>query len=104
MTQEVSIARLRLRRVLRIARLFGMVQSVLIVLLLVWMSEEYVHNQFFQAWAGARLGSMAFFLNGTLAAFYAGLVIAYYGSVPEERREPMIVERRDVLVEAQAMT
>ena len=102
MAQEVSIARLRLRRVLRVARLFGLVQSIVIVLLLVWMSEEYNHNQFFQAWTEARLGILSFILNGTLAAFYTGLVITYYLGVPKEKSKPLIEKKENVLAEAQA--
>ena len=102
MTEEVSISRLRMRRVLRISRLFGFVQSAVIFLLLIWMAEEYNHNQFFQAWAGARLGDLSFFLNGTLAAFYAGLVIAYYLSAPEERSRLLVKKREDTFVEARA--
>lgn len=102
MAEEVSIPRLRMRRVLRIARLFGFVQSAVIFLLLVWMSEEYDHNQFFQAWAGARVGGLSFFLNGTLAAFYAGLVIAYYLSGPEERSRLLVEKRQDTFAEARA--
>ena len=103
MGQEVSIPRMQMRRALRAGRLFGFVQSLVILLLLVWMSDEYDHNQFFQAWAGARLGGLAFLLNGTLAAFYAGLVIAYYLSIPQERSRP-IEKKEEVLAEAHART
>ena len=102
MAQEVSIRRIRMRRALRIGRLFGLVQSIVVLLLLVWMSVEYDHNQFFQAWTGARLGGLSFFLNGTLAAFYAGLVIAYYLSVPREEVQRLVEKEVDVLAEAQA--
>ena len=104
MVQEVSITRLRQRRAMRIGKVFGLVQSVVILLLLVWVSEEYDHNQFFQAWAEARFGGLAFFLNGTLAAFYSGLVIAYYLSLPLGKRESLVVETNEVLAEAQATT
>ena len=103
MVQAVNITRLRTRRVLRIGKLFGLVQSIVILLLLVWVSDEYDHNQFFQAWAGARLGGLAFFLNGTLAAFYAGLVISYYLSIPEEKSGP-IEKKEEILAEAQPAT
>ena len=104
MGQEVSIARLRARWVLRISRLFGLVQSIAIVLLLVWMADEYGHNQFFQAWAAARLGGFSFFLNGTLAAVYAGLVITYFLGVQDTKWETVIVEREDVLAVAREAT
>lgn len=102
MGQAVSIRGFRMRRALRIGRLFALIQSVVILLLLVWMSEEYYHNQYFQAWTGARLGGFSFFLNGTLAAFYAGLVIAYYLSVPREKVRLLVEREVDVLAEAQA--
>ena len=67
------------------------------------MSDEYDHNQFFQAWADARLEGFSFFLNGTLAAFYAGLVIAYYLGIPNENSRPL-VKKMGVFAEAQART
>jgi hypothetical protein len=105
MADEVSIARLRTRRALRIGRIIVFIQSTLIFLLLIAMSEEYDHNQFFQAWMQARLGGLAFFLNGTLAAFYAGLIIAYYLSAPVgKEEEPPIKKVEDILVAAEAIT
>ncbi len=66
----------------RRARVVAFVQSILIFLLLVAMAVEYDHNEFFQAWVKARLGGFGFVLNGTLAAFYAGLMVAYYLNQP----------------------
>jgi hypothetical protein len=102
MAKEVSIALLRTRRALRIGRIIGFIQSILIFLLLIAMSEDYNHNQFFQAWAEARLGDFAFFLNGTLAAFYAGLVIAYHLSRPVQKEEMLTRKKEDILVETKA--
>ena len=58
------------------------VQSVIILLLFVWMAEEYNYNQFFQSWTNGNLGVFGFLLGGTLAAVYAGILIVMYLSPP----------------------
>jgi len=58
------------------------VQSVIILLLFVWLAEEYNFNQFFQSWAAGILGVFGFLLGGTLAAVYAGILIVVYLSTP----------------------
>src|SRR5713101_5765072 len=82
MVEEVSLAGLRARKAARQARVLAGVQSVVIFLLLVVVAEEYDHNEYLQAWAGMHLGGLGFLLNGTLAAFYAGVVIAFYLNRP----------------------
>ena len=82
MVEEVSIPGLRARRVARQARATARVQSVVIFLLLVFMAEEYYHNEYLQAWASAHLGGFGFLMNGTLAAFYGGVLIAVYLNRP----------------------
>ena len=88
MVEEVSIAGLRARKAAREARTLAMVQSVVILLLLVVVAEEYDHNEYLQAWAGLHLGGLGFLLNGTLAAFYAGVLVAVHLNrpVPVARR------------------
>ena len=58
------------------------VQSVIILLLFVWLAEEYNFNQFFQSWAAGILEVFGFLLGGTLAAVYAGILIVVYLSTP----------------------
>lgn len=82
MVEEVSIAGLRARKAAKQARVLAWVQSVVIFLLLVFVAEEYDHNEYLQAWAGMHLGGLGFLLNGTLAAFYAGTIIAFYLNRP----------------------
>jgi hypothetical protein len=82
MVEEVSIAGLRAKRAARQARVLAMVQSVVIFLLLVVVAEEYDHNEYLQAWAIRYLGPFGFLLNGTLAAFYAGVLIAVHLNRP----------------------
>ncbi len=89
MAEEVSIAGLRARKAARQARVFAFVQSVVIFLLLVVAAEEYDHNEYLQAWMGMHLGGLGFLLNGTLAAFYAGVLIAVHFSGPA----PGVAER-----------
>jgi hypothetical protein len=97
MAEEVSIHGLRSKQAARRAGIMVRVQAVIILLFIVWISEEYNHNQYFQAWAAKNLGVLAFTLNGTLAAFYAGLLIALFLNQPLppanvhrlKRREPV---------------
>jgi hypothetical protein len=78
MLEEVSIAGLRARQAERRARIVAGVQSVVISLLLVTVAEDYNHNQYFEEWASANLGGFGFLLNGTLATFYAGVLVAMF--------------------------
>ena len=98
MVEEVSIAGLRARKAARQARVLAGVQSVVIFLLLVFAAEEYDHNEYLQAWASVHLGGFGFLFNGTLAAFYAGVLIAVHLNRPmpavvrkERRREEIPV-------------
>ena len=102
---EVSFAGLRRKRAMRLSKFVAIVQSLVILLLLVVMSEEYDHNEFFQAWAGAHFGGFAFFLNGTLTAFYAGLVIAYYlRSSDKEGNAVLIRKKKEIPLEAETFS
>jgi len=78
MAEEISIAGLRAKRAARHGRIAAGVQSVVIFLLLVAVAEDYNHNQYFQAWASQHLGGLGFLLNGTLATFYAGILVAVF--------------------------
>ena len=98
MTAELSLAGIREKQLLKRARITAMIQSLVIFLLLVGMSEEYSHNQFMQAWVGVRLGGLGFLLNGTLAAFYGGLMIAYYLAPIKENAGPRLKRREELLV------
>src|SRR2546422_11514359 len=82
MVEEVSIAGLRARKAARETRILAGIQSVVILLLLAVVAEEYDHNEYLQAWAGMHLGGFGFLLNGTLAAFYAGVLIAVHLNRP----------------------
>ena len=53
-------------------------QSLVILALLVWISEDYNNNQYFQGWASQNVGGLAFLLNGSGAAFYGGLLVAIF--------------------------
>jgi hypothetical protein len=99
MGEEVSIAGLRAKQVARRAGLMARVQSVVILLLFLWMAQEYNNNEYFQAWAARTLGMFGFVLGGTIAAFYSGILIAVYLRPPTtpvslqkaEKPEPMVV-------------
>src|SRR6266851_9705187 len=82
MVEEVSIAGLRAKKAAKQGRVLAGVQSVIIFLLLVFAAEEYDHNEYLQAWAGMHLGGLGFLLNGTLAAFYGGALIAVHLNRP----------------------
>jgi len=102
MVEEVSIAVLRARQAARRARIVAGVQSVMIFLLLVAVAEDYNHNQYFQAWAGANLGGLGFLLNGTLATFYAGLLVAVFLRRPPDAAGQRVRKRERVVVSAEA--
>jgi len=99
MVEKVSLAGLRAKHVAQRAGLMVRVQSVIILLLLLWMAQEYNHNEYFQGWAARTLGVFGFTLGGTLVAFYAGILIAVYLRQPmtavslekAEKREPLVV-------------
>ena len=72
----------RAEQTARRAGLMLRVQSVVILLLFVWIAQEYNYNQFFQSWAAGTLGVFGFLLGGTLATVYAGILIVMYLSPP----------------------
>ena len=78
MAREVSMASLREEQVARRAGILAWLQSVVILLLLIWMSEDYNNNQYFQGWAARYLGGFGFLLNGSGAAFYAGILVSIF--------------------------
>lgn len=86
MGKEVSFSRLRAEQTSRRAGIMIRLQSLLILFFLVWMAEDYDHNQYFQAWAKTHLGVIEFLLNGTLAAFYAGVLAFFYLRQPIAQR------------------
>ncbi len=98
MVEEVSIAGLRARKAGREARILAGVQSVFIFLLLVVVAEEYDHNEYLQAWAGMHLGGLGFLLNGTLAAFYAGVLIAVHLNRPVPSISGKVWRREEIPV------
>jgi len=102
MAEEVSFAGLRARRAARRARIMAGVQSVVIILLLVAVAEDYNNNQYFQAWAGANLGGLGFLLNGTLATFYAGILVVVLLGRPLDAAGQRVRKRERVVVSAEA--
>jgi hypothetical protein len=78
MAREVSMASLKEEQMARRSGILVWFQSLIILALLVWISEDYNNNQYFQAWAGQNLGGLGVLLNGSGAAFYAGLLVAIF--------------------------
>ena len=72
------MASLREEQLARRAGILVWLQSFIISLLLVWISEDYNNNQYFQAWAAQNLGGVGILLNGSGVAFYAGLLVAIF--------------------------
>ena len=98
MVKEVSLAGLRAKHVAQRAGLMVRVQSVIILLLLLWMAQEYNHNEYFQAWAARTLGMFGFLLGGTIAAFYGGILIAVYLRQPTAPANLQKAEKPEQLV------
>jgi hypothetical protein len=98
MVEEVSIAGLRAEQAARRAGVMAWAQSVVIFLLLVVVAEDYDHNLSMQSWASMHFAGLGFMLNGTLAAFYAGLLIGLFLKTPPpnvfsrrmKRKEPVV--------------
>jgi hypothetical protein len=98
--KEVSIRGLGAEQEARGTGVLVWLQSVLIFLLLIGMAEDYNHDQYFQAWAGTHLGGLGFLMDGTLAAFYAGILTGIFlkGPLPHaiseriRRKEPVVPE------------
>ncbi|OLE68730.1 hypothetical protein AUF78_14650 [archaeon 13_1_20CM_2_51_12] len=74
------------------------VQSVLILLLFLWIAEEYNYNEAFQSWAAGTMGGLGFLFGGGLAAIYAGILIVLYLSPPITTAKPRKSERREMVV------
>lgn len=72
------MASLREEQLARRTGILVWLQSLVILLLLIWISEEYNNNEYFQAWAAQNLGGVAVLLNGSGVAFYAGLLVAIF--------------------------
>ncbi|OLE82273.1 MAG: hypothetical protein AUF79_20085 [Crenarchaeota archaeon 13_1_20CM_2_51_8] len=102
MVEEVSIAGLRARKAARETRILAGIQSVVILLLLVVVAEEYDHNEYLQAWAGMHLGGLGFLLNGTLAAFYAGVLIVVHLNRPAPVVANRLKRREEIAVAPEA--
>jgi TRAP-type C4-dicarboxylate transport system permease small subunit len=78
MAREVSLASLREEQLARRTAILVWIQSLVILALLVWISQDYNNNQYFQAWASQNLGGLGLLLNGSGAAFFAGLLVAIF--------------------------
>ena len=102
MVEEVSIAGLRARKAARETRILALVQSVVVFLLLVVVAEEYDHNEYLQSWASTHLGGLGFLLNGTLAAFYAGVLIAVHLNRPAPVVANRLKRREEIAVAPEA--
>src|SRR5439155_26144844 len=77
MGDQVGLDQLRQERLVRRTRWLVLVESLVILALLVWVSLEYENNLFLQSWAKTNLGPVSFLLNGTLAGLYAGALLGY---------------------------
>ena len=74
------------------------VQSVMILLLMILVAEEYNYNQSFQGWVSGSLGMFGFLLGGSLAAIYGGILIVLYLGPPLPPPIPQKAKRRELVV------
>ncbi len=77
MGDQVGLDQLRQERLVKRTRWLVLVESLVILALLVWVSLEYENNLFLQSWAKTNIGPLSFLLNGTLAGLYAGALLGY---------------------------
>ena len=64
----------------------GMVEAFVILGLISWLSLEYQHNGFMQAWIAQSFWPMGLLLNGTLAGLFVGLLAGWAGASFSGRR------------------
>ena len=68
---------LRKKEFTKRTRWLVLVESMVILGLLTWVSTEYENNVFLRDWVNANVGPLGFLLNGTLAGLYAGTLLGY---------------------------
>src|SRR5438094_9733681 len=98
MAREVSMASLREEQVARRAGIMVRLQSVVILLLFIWLSEEYNNNQYLQGWAAKYLGGLGFLLGGGLAVVYAGVLTVVYLAAPITTTNRTAEEQEEIVV------
>ena len=74
------------------------VQSVMILLLMILVAEEYNYNQSFQSWVSGSLGVFGFLFGGSFAAIYGGILIVLYLRQPLPPQIPQKAKRRELVV------
>jgi len=77
MADSVELSLLRAHRTVKRARMVGMVEAFVILGLISWLSLEYQHNGFMQAWVAQNFWPMGLLLNGTLAGLFVGLLAGW---------------------------
>ena len=77
MGDRLDMDRLEREQIVKRTRWLVWAESLVILGLLIWVSLEYENNLFLQSWAKSNVGPVSFLLNGTLAGFYAGLLLGY---------------------------
>ena len=77
MADSVELSLLRAHMAVRRARVVGMVEAFVILGLISWLSLEYQHNGFMQAWIAQNFWPMGLLLNGTLAGLFVGLLAGW---------------------------
>jgi F0F1-type ATP synthase membrane subunit c/vacuolar-type H+-ATPase subunit K len=77
MSDKLDMDQLRKKEFAKRTRWLVLVESLVILGLLIWVSIEYENNVFLRDWANANAGPVSFLLNGTLAGLYAGTLFGY---------------------------
>jgi hypothetical protein len=98
MTRVVSMASLREEQMARRSGILVWFQSLIILAFLVWISEDYNHNQYFQSWTFTHLAGLGFLLNGTGATFYAGILMGLFLKSPLPHKLGSWVRRNEQAV------
>jgi len=86
MSDRLDVDALKRTRLEKRTRWLVWAESLIILGLLIWISEEYVSNQFLQSWVAKNFQVMGFLLNGTLAGLYAGALVGYAIAVVSARK------------------
>ncbi len=95
MADSLSLAELKAEQMARRTRLVALLQSLVILALLSWLSVEYSRNAFMQEWVAVNFWPAGILLNGTLTGIVVGILIgwslaSYHG---RKSREQSILDR-----------
>ncbi len=77
MSDSLSLAQLKAEQLARRTRTLALLQFLVILGLLSWLSVEYSRNTFMQEWISQNFWPVGFLLNGTLVGVCVGVFMGW---------------------------